>query len=240
MIEAGDGLPHRRCFPAWLPPQGGYRVPRGIRALMISPSGPLQGRRALLVHAAEPVAERAACALMAALHSLGLTVVAAPGGGSGVAALGPLPWLHAQHHRALRDSDTIILLLSPAAVAAAQQWDAGARAVPESGAAESSLCPRHNPDPDDVPTVAPCEVFAAALSCAMPVLAVAQGHYVVARLEALVPAVPPALRAAPAFALPGEMERFLQALAGPARQRGRCLEPHVAAVAEALQRAVGE
>ncbi|KAL9838416.1 interleukin-17 receptor C isoform 2-T2 [Geothlypis trichas] len=202
--------------------------------------GPLQGRRALLVHAAEPVAERAACALMAALHSLGLTVVAAPGGGSGVAALGPLPWLHAQHHRALRDSDTIILLLSPAAVAAAQQWDAGARAVPESGAAESSLCPRHNPDPDDVPTVAPCEVFAAALSCAMPVLAVAQGHYVVARLEALVPAVPPALRAAPAFALPGEMERFLQALAGPARQRGRCLEPHVAAVAEALQRAVGE
>ncbi|NXQ37552.1 I17RC protein, partial [Alaudala cheleensis] len=84
--------------------------------------GPLQGQRALLVHAAEPVAERAACALMAALHSLGLTVVAAPGGGSGVAALGPLPWLHAQHHRALRDSDTIILLLSPAAVAAAHQW----------------------------------------------------------------------------------------------------------------------
>ncbi|XP_038004896.1 interleukin-17 receptor C isoform X4 [Motacilla alba alba] len=202
--------------------------------------GPLQGRRALLVHAAEPVAERAACALMAALHSLGLTVVAAPGGGSGVAALGPLPWLHAQHHRALRDSDTIILLLSPAAAAAAQQWDAGARVVPESGAAESSLSPQHNPDPDDVPTVAPCEVFAAALSCAMPVLAVARGHYVVARLEALVPAVPPALRAAPAFALPGEMEGFLRALAGPARQRGRCLEPYVAAVAEALQRAVGE
>ncbi|XP_054137176.1 interleukin-17 receptor C [Melozone crissalis] len=203
-------------------------------------SGPLQGRRALLVHAAEPVAERAACALMAALHSLGLAVVAAPGGGSGVAALGPLPWLHAQHHRALRDSDTIILLLSPAAVAAAQQWDAGARVVPESGAAESSLGPRHSPDPGDVPAVAPCEVFAAALSCAMPVLAVAQGHYVVARLEALVPAVPPALRAAPAFALPADMERFLQALAGPARHRGRCLEPHVAAVAEALQRAVGE
>ncbi|XP_068058127.1 interleukin-17 receptor C isoform X1 [Anomalospiza imberbis] len=202
--------------------------------------GLLQGRRALLVHAAEPVAERAACTLMAALHSLGLTVVAAPGGGSGVAALGPLPWLHAQHHRALRDSDTIILLLSPAAVAAAQQWDAGARVVPESGAAESSLGPRHNPDPDDVPSVAPCEVFAAALSCAMPVLAVASGHYVVARLEALVPAVPPALRAAPAFALPSEMEGFLQALAGPARQRGRCLEPNVAAVAEALQRAVGE
>uniref|UniRef100_A0A8C0VDV3 Interleukin 17 receptor C n=1 Tax=Cyanistes caeruleus TaxID=156563 RepID=A0A8C0VDV3_CYACU len=166
--------------------------------------GPLHGRRALLVHAAEPVAERAACALMAALHSLGLTVVAAPGGGSGVAALGPLPWLHAQHHRALRDSDTIILLLSPAAVAAAHQWDTG--------------------------------VFAAALSCAMPVLAVASagGHYVVARLETSVPAVPPALRAAPAFALPSEMEAFLQALAGPARQRGRWLEPYVAVVAEAL------
>ncbi|XP_023804043.1 interleukin-17 receptor C, partial [Cyanistes caeruleus] len=204
--------------------------------------GPLHGRRALLVHAAEPVAERAACALMAALHSLGLTVVAAPGGGSGVAALGPLPWLHAQHHRALRDSDTIILLLSPAAVAAAHQWDTGARVVPESRAAESSLGPRHNPGPDDVPTVAPCEVFAAALSCAMPVLAVASagGHYVVARLETSVPAVPPALRAAPAFALPSEMEAFLQALAGPARQRGRWLEPYVAVVAEALQRAVGE
>uniref|UniRef100_A0A8C3VFN4 Interleukin 17 receptor C n=1 Tax=Catharus ustulatus TaxID=91951 RepID=A0A8C3VFN4_CATUS len=200
----------------------------------------LQGRRALLVHAAEPVAERAACALMAALHSLGLTVVAAPGGGSGVAALGPLPWLHAQHHRALRDGDTIILLLSPAAVAAAHQWDTGARVVPESGAAGSSLGPQHNPDPDDVPTVAPCEVFAAALSCAMPVLAVSSGHYVVAWLEALVPAVPQALWAAPAFALPSEMEGFLQALAGPARHRGRWLEPYVAVVAEALERAVGE
>ncbi|XP_064287807.1 LOW QUALITY PROTEIN: interleukin-17 receptor C [Passer domesticus] len=203
--------------------------------------GALQGRRALLVHAAEPVAERAACALMAALHSLGLTVVAAPGGGSGVAALGPLPWLHAQHHRALRDSDTIILLLSPAAVAAAQQWDAGARVVPEAGAAESSLGPRHSPAPDDVPcAVAPCEVFAAALSCAVPVLAAARGRYVVARLEAVVPAVPAALRAAPAFALPSDMEGFLQALAGPARRRGRCPEPRVAAAAEALQRAVGE
>lgn len=186
------------------------------------------------------MAERAACALMAALHSLGLTVVAAPGGGSGVAALGPLPWLHAQHHRALRDSDTIILLLSPAAVAAAHQWDTGARVVPESGAAESSLGPRHSPGPDDVPTAAPCEVFAAALSCAMPALAVANGHYVVARLEALVPAVPPALRAAPAFTLPSEMEGFLQALAGPDRRRGSWPEPYVAAVAEALQRAVGE
>ncbi|XP_056357685.1 interleukin-17 receptor C isoform X2 [Oenanthe melanoleuca] len=202
--------------------------------------GPLQGRRALLVHAAEPVAERVACALMAALHSLGLTVVAAPGGGSGVAALGPLPWLHAQHHQALRDSDTIILLLSPAAVAAAHQWDTGGRAMPESRATESSLGPRHSPDPDDGPTVAPCEVFAAALSCAMPVLSAANGHYVVAWLEAMVPAVPPALQAAPAFALPSEMEGFLQALAGPARQRGRWLEPYVAAVADALQRAVGE
>lgn len=186
------------------------------------------------------MAERAACALMAALHSLGLTVVAAPGGGSGVAALGPLPWLHAQHHRALRDSDTIILLLSPAAVAAARQWDTGARVVPEAGAAESGLGARHGPDSDDVPAVAPCEVFAAALSCAVPVLAMANGRYVVARLEASVPAVPPALRAAPAFALPSEMEGFLQALAGPARHRSRWLQPHVAAVAEALQRAVGE
>ncbi|XP_062356473.1 interleukin-17 receptor C isoform X1 [Cinclus cinclus] len=213
---------------------------KSLRAGSYGSKGPLQGRRALLVHAAEPVAERVACALMAALHSLGLTVVAAPGGGSGVAALGPLPWLHAQHHRALRDSDIIVLLLSPAAVAAAHQWDAGGKVVPESGAAESSLGPWHNPDPDDVPTVAPCEVFAAALSCAMPVLMVASGHYVVAWLEALVPAVPPALRAAPAFALPSEMEGFLQALAGPARQRGRWLQPYVAAVAEALERAVGE
>ncbi|KFP78919.1 hypothetical protein N310_05794, partial [Acanthisitta chloris] len=72
--------------------------------------GPLRGRQALLVHAEEPVAERVACALMAALRLLGLAVVAAPGGGTGVAAWGPLPWLHAQHHRALRDGDTIILL----------------------------------------------------------------------------------------------------------------------------------
>lgn len=112
--------------------------------------------------------------------------------------------------------------------------------MPESGAAESSLGAQHNPDSDDVPTVAPCEVFAAALSCTMPVLAMSNGHYVVARLEALVPAVPPALRAAPAFALPSEMEEFLRALAAPARQRGRWLEPYVVAVAEALQRAVGE
>ncbi|KAF1649603.1 Interleukin-17 receptor C, partial [Eudyptes chrysocome] len=84
--------------------------------------GPLRGRRALLVHAAEPAAERAACALTAALHPLGLTVAAAPGGGSGVAAWGPLPWLHAQHRRALREGDTVILLLSPAAVAAAHRW----------------------------------------------------------------------------------------------------------------------
>lgn len=192
------------------------------------------------MHAAEPLAERAACALLAALQSLGVTAVAVPGGGTGVAALGPLPWLHAQHHRALRDGDSIILLLSPAAAAAAHQWDTGARAVPESGAVESSLGPRHSPGPDDVPSVAPCEVFAAALSCAMPGLAGDTGHYVVARLEASVPAVPPALRAAPAFALPSETGGFLRALAGPARHRGRWPEPYVAAVAEALQRAVGE
>ncbi|XP_074735257.1 interleukin-17 receptor C [Strix uralensis] len=202
--------------------------------------GPLQGRRALLVHAAEPVAERAACALMAALRPLGLTVVAAPGGGSGVAAWGPLPWLHAQHRRALRDGDTVILLLSPAAVAATCQWDAGAGVVPGAGAAESSPGPRHGPGPDDVPNVAPCEVFAAALSCAVPALAAGNGRYVVVRLEALVPAVPPALRAAPAFALPSETGGLLRALAGPNRRRGRWPEPYVVAVAEGLRRALGE
>ncbi|NXY92220.1 I17RC protein, partial [Alcedo cyanopectus] len=84
--------------------------------------GPLRGQRALLVHAAEPAAERAVCTLMATLRPLGLAVAAAPGGGSGVAAWGPLPWLHAQHRRALHDGDTIVLLLSPAAVAAAHRW----------------------------------------------------------------------------------------------------------------------
>ncbi|XP_035168209.1 interleukin-17 receptor C, partial [Oxyura jamaicensis] len=58
---------------------------------------PLRGRRMLLLHAAEPAAERAACALSAALRPLGMAVVAAPGGGSGAAAWGTLPWLHAQH-----------------------------------------------------------------------------------------------------------------------------------------------
>ncbi|XP_064309745.1 interleukin-17 receptor C [Phalacrocorax carbo] len=203
--------------------------------------GLLRGRRALLVHAAEPVAERAACALMAALHPLGLAVVVAPGGGSGVAAWGPLPWLHAQHQRALHDGDTIILLLSPAAVAAAHQWDTRAGAVPGAGATGSGPGPRHSSSPDDVPAVAPCEVFAAALSCAVPVLEAGNGgHYVVAWLEALVPAVPVALRAAPAFALPSETGGFLRALAGPGRWQGRWLEPYVAAVAEGLRRAVGE
>ncbi|XP_057261517.1 interleukin-17 receptor C isoform X3 [Pezoporus wallicus] len=185
-----------------------------------SSEAPLRGRRALLVHAVEPVAERAACALLAALRPLGLAVAAAPGGGSGAAAWGPLPWLHAQHHRALRGGDTIIILLSPAAVAAAHQWDA-------------------DPSPSDVPTTAPCEAFAAALSCAVPELAAGNGRYVVARLEALVPLVPPVLRAAPAFALPSETKGFLRALAAP-WWRGRWLEPYVAAVAGGLRRAVGE
>lgn len=159
------------------------------------------------------------CALTAALHPLGLAVAVAPGGGSGVAAWGLLPWLHAQHRRALRDGDTIILLLSPAAVAAAHRWD---------------------PSPDDVPTVAPCEVFAAALSCAVPALVAGNGRYMVARLEALVPTVPPALRAAPAFALPSETGGFLRALAGPGQRWGRWPEPYATAVAEGLRRAVGE
>ncbi|XP_068763552.1 interleukin-17 receptor C-like [Struthio camelus] len=185
-----------------------------------SAEGPLRGRRALVLHAAEPVAERAACALAAALRPLGLAVTAAPGGGEAAAA-GPLPWLHAQHGRALRGGDTVVLLLSPAAAAAARRW-ADEEEDGGSGGVEGAR---------------PCEAFAAALSCALPALAAGAGRYVVARLEAAVPAVPPALRRAPAFALPSQTGAFLRALAGPGRRRRR-LEPHVAPVAARLQRAL--
>ncbi|KAM6414029.1 LOW QUALITY PROTEIN: interleukin-17 receptor C [Rhynochetos jubatus] len=201
---------------------------------------PKKGRRALLVHAAEPAGERAACALTAALRPAGLAVTAVPGGGSGAAAWGTLPWLHAQHRRALRDGDTVILLLSPAAAAAALRWDngagvgSGAGVGPGAGAASSGPGPRPDPGPRDVPTVAPCEVFAAAMSCAVPALAAGAGRYVVARLEASVPEVPAALRAAPAFALPGEVAGFLRELTGSGRR------PEAAAVAEGLRRALGE
>ncbi|XP_068010257.1 interleukin-17 receptor C isoform X2 [Melanerpes formicivorus] len=212
----------------------------GVSGTESPPSGPLRGRRVLLLHAAEPVAEQVVCALMAALHPLGLAVAAAPGGGSGVATLGPLPWLHVQHHRALRDDDTIVFVLSPAAVAAAHRWDAEARAMSGAEDAEGVPSAWHGPGPRDVLTVAPCEAFAAALSCAMPALASGNGRYVVVRLEALVPAVPQSLQAAPAFALPSETGRFLWALAGPGQRQSRQLEPYVAAVAKGLQQALGE
>lgn len=83
-------------------------------------------------------------------------------------------------------------------------------------------------------------MFAAALSCTVPALTAGNRRYVVARLEALVPAVPPVLQAAPAFSLPSEMGGFLRALAGPGRRQGRWPEPYVAAVAEGLRRALGE
>lgn len=194
---------------------------------------PLRGRRALLLHAAEPVAERAACVLAAALRPMGMAVVAAPGGGSGVAAWGPLPWLHALHRRALRDGDTIVLLLSPAAEAAARRWEDAAGDVSRAGDASSGPSPLHDPGSE----VEPCEAFAAALSCAIPVLSAGAGRYVVARLEPTVTSVPQVLRAAPAFVLPSEAVGFLQALAG---RRGCRLEPHAAAVAERLRRALGE
>ncbi|XP_066859471.1 interleukin-17 receptor C [Anser cygnoides] len=186
---------------------------------------PLRGRRMLLLHAAEPVAERAACALSAALRPLGMAVVAAPGGGGGAAAWGTLPWLHAQHRRALRAGDTILILLSPAAEAAARRWDAAA--VPGSPGAAGA----------PVPAASPCDAFAAALSCAVPVLAAGGGRYVVARLEAAVAAVPPVLRAAPAFALPSQAGRLLRALAG---RRGPGLRPLEAELRRRLRGALGE
>ncbi|XP_068551077.1 interleukin-17 receptor C [Anas acuta] len=194
---------------------------------------PLRGRRMLLLHAAEPAAERAACALAAALRPLGMAVVAAPGGGTGAAAWGTLPWLHAQHRRALRAGDTILILLSPAAEAAARRWDTADGAVPGSPEAGSSPDYRHGP----VPAVSPCDAFAAALSCAVPVLAAGGGRYVVARLEATVAAVPPVLRAAPAFALPSQAGRLLRVLAG---RRNPGLRPLEEALRRRLRGALGE
>ncbi|XP_021265701.1 interleukin-17 receptor C [Numida meleagris] len=194
---------------------------------------PLRGRRALLLHAAEPVAERAACVLTAALRSVGMAVVAAPGGGSGMAAWGPLPWLHALHRRALRGGDAIVLLLSPAAEAAARRWEDAAGGVSRAGDTSGGPSPLHDPGHE----VEPCEAFAAALSCAIPVLSAGTGCYVVARLEPTVTSVPQVLQAAPAFVLPSEAVGFLQALAG---RRACRLEPHAAAVAERLRRALRE
>nr|XP_038041828.1 interleukin-17 receptor C [Anas platyrhynchos] len=194
---------------------------------------PLRGRRMLLLHAAEPAAERAACALAAALRPLGMTVVAAPGGGTGAAAWGTLPWLHAQHRRALRAGDTILILLSPAAEAAARRWDTADGAMPGSPGDGTTPDPRHAP----VPAASPCDAFAAALSCAVPVLAAGGGRYVVARLEATVAAVPPVLRAAPAFALPSQAGRLLRVLAG---RRNPGLRPLEEALRRRLRGALGE
>ncbi|XP_072203636.1 interleukin-17 receptor C [Excalfactoria chinensis] len=193
---------------------------------------PLRGRRSLLLHAAEPVAERAACALAAALRPMGMAVVAAPGGGGGVAAWGPLPWLHALHRRALRGGDTIVLLLSPAAEAAARRWEDAARDASRAGDASGAPGALHDPGNE----AEPCEAFAAALSCAIPALSAGTGRYVVARLDPTV-SVPQVLRAAPAFVLPGEAAGFLQALAG---RRGCRLERYAAAVSERLRRALRE
>ncbi|XP_062441886.1 interleukin-17 receptor C, partial [Rhea pennata] len=192
--------------------------------------GPPRVRRALVLHAAEPSAERAACALAAALRPLGLAAAAAPGGGAAAATWGPLPWLHAQHRRALRDGDTVVLLLSPAAAAAARRWDEddGDKEQEDGGSG-----------PEGVEGPAPCEAFAAALSCVVPALAAGGGRYVVAWLEAAVPAVPRALRNLPTFALPSQATALLRALAVPGpRRRRRWLEPHVARAAARLQRAL--
>ncbi|XP_067159705.1 interleukin-17 receptor C [Apteryx mantelli] len=188
-----------------------------------SSEGLPRGRRVLVLHAAEASAERAACALAAALRPLGLAVAAAPGGGTAVAAWGPLPWLHAQHQRALRGGDTVVLLLSPAAAAAARCWDDDGTGSDDDG---------DDDGPGGVEGARPCEAFAAALACVVPALAAGGGRYAVARLEAAVPAVPRVLRGAPAFALPSQAAALLRALAGPGRRRR--LGPHVARLRRAL------
>ncbi|KAM8799634.1 interleukin-17 receptor C [Eudromia elegans] len=202
-----------------LPPWQVWHPPNGTAgALWACPLHPCP-RRALLLHAAEPPAERAACALAAALRALGVPVAAAPGGGVAAAACGTLPWLHALHARARRDGDAIVLLLSPGAAAAARRWDGDDDGDGGDGGDGGA---------------APCEAFAAALACAVPALAAGGGRYAVARLEAAVAAVPRVLRAAPAFALPSQADGLLRALARPPRR----MEPRVAQAAARLRRAL--